>query len=898
LDLAPHILTQDENAVVSLPTSAGKTRLAELAIVRALETADQKKAVYLVPTRALAAEVENTLAAHFAPLGFRVSALFGGYDLSDFEEEIIEECQILVATPEKADLLIRSKEDFLSAISLIICDEGQQVGNDSRGITYEFILSRVLWHAQHASIRIVMLSAVLSNVDIVSKWLQAGLTSQSGWKPTRTRVMYFTWHGDDGRLCVLDDALALRRQRAFIPGILDKATAPAMRDGWIALLAMHFVRVGSTMVFTPLPSRCETLADRVRTTANRLKIDSFSRDQATIDRDFVPKLERVLGAGHKLVGCVKKGIAFHHGRLPHPAKICVERMVRSGLVPIIVANETLAQGVNLPTKTIIVDTLFRGSPDSIVSTRDFWNIAGRAGRAGRESEGYVVFVEERYGRIPGYRDHAIARGPSHFEATTSALIASVCSQLLPRYHDIWARANEVKERHNARYPKFWPAAIDLTVERAEEHLPLREYTSLRNALTAALEAKLSPAYRWTDDREHWADVLTEALRRILLNSALPFEDVDLTSALWKRLLVPIDSQLLASIVEDILSRGDDVDEFLATTLFAAEVGTTHPLFRAFGNGLRARYAYVCAAVPDTETRKLFNSTGLSVEGNKAIETYRDGLLEALRETAADDTTRTATMGKVLSVAEQIPDLASECDPPRTPELVRAWVEGQSLEILAAEHFSGDIGNAVRTIERDVVRKIAWGVHAVTRHIEAAGFPVADSARWLRNLPAMVGYGVPTPAAAFASAQGIDSRNDSIVISRAFRSENEGEGYSDFIEWFTGLHERGDLADILRDAQDLDSIARASEERARGYRGAPPQITFRLRDDHGLQDGQEVVFFQSTADGMKYEALTTKYVHAFDIRLRDQAFHRWMQERDYIARFESDGRRHRVQITFV
>ena len=470
-----------------------------------------------------------------------------------------------------------------------------------------------------------------------------------------------------------------------------------------------------------------------------------------------------------------------------------------------------------------------------------------------------------------------------YEPTTSVLLSTICEELLPQLHKIWAHAKEVQKASGARYAEFWPAAIDLMINKAEELLPLTEYTTLREALEAKLKEKLAPGYRYKRDREHWADVLTEALRRILLSDILPCDAVNLTSDLWKKLLAPIDSQLLATIVEDILANQDAVGQFLATTLFGTEVNASHPLFKAFGKGLKARYFYICSEVPDPDSRKLFNSTGLSAGGNKIIEANRDILLEAVGETIADPSTRQDAIVRMLSIAHEIPDLEPE-EIPRTLNLIIDWMTGRSLEEIATDHFDSDVGDAVRTIERDVARKIAWGVNAITQHIKAAGFPVDDAARWLKNLPAMVGLGVPSPVAAFAASQGIASRRDCIAISEAFASEDGGEGYRDFIAWFSFLHQRKDAVDILRDAGDFKSILDLSEQRSRGYKGTPPKVTFRLDQDYGLADGQEVLFFQSSNDGFRYQALTTKYSPAFTITLKTRDFHRWIRAKDYIARY--------------
>jgi superfamily II DNA/RNA helicase len=896
MDIGPQVLTTDENVVVSLPTSAGKTRLAELAIIRSLERFADKKAIYLVPTRALASEVEQTLGKNFGTLGFRVSALFGGYHLSDFERQIIDECHILVTTPEKCDLLIRSKDDFLSDVSLVICDEGHQVGSGDRGITYEFVLSRILWHAAKYRTRIIMLSAVLSNLDVVGRWLTTDFVRRESWKPTRTRLVYFLWRGNDGQLRFLDEELMVGTEFAFVPGVLDKRTAPKMRDGWIAHLSIHFAKVGMTLVFTPRPAKCEEIAKRIRNEIKRLGLETVSSHQSEIDTKYLPAIERIIGSGHELSKCLKFGVAFHHGQLPQAVRLHIENMVRDGLIPIAVANETLAQGVNLPIKVVVIDTLSRGG--GLVSVRDFWNIAGRAGRAGREVEGYIVFVQPKSGDIQNYVFRYFQHG--QFEPTSSILLSTICNALIPSPHNVLSKATEMAIYGGQPTWRFWPwlASIQLTVENAVSLLSLSEPQILRDALENELRTKLVPGYRWNRDPEHWPDVMMQALRNILLSDILPLDTIELTSDIWQRILGRLDSQLLATIVEDILANEEAINEFLKHTLFGAEVSTNHPLFKAFGKGLRERFLYIRREIPDEDIRKLFNMTGLSVAGNRMIVENLELLTEALHESSADQSKWHKALEIVLSVTNAIPDLLPEGNLERSLALILDWLIGRSLEEITQGHFEGNMGIAVRTIEREVVRKIPWGINAIKYHIKAIGFPVDDEASWLNSLPAMVGFGVPSPVAAFTASQGVQSRADCIAVAEAFSQEEGDESYESFVEWFCKLWERDDIQQILKNVADISFIITLSEQRARGYKGTPPKVTLKLDQNYGLSEDQEILFFPKGNGARKYQAMTTKYAPAFSVRFKKGDFDRLITEKDYIARYTEQNGTKRVEIQFV
>jgi hypothetical protein len=480
------------------------------------------------------------------------------------------------------------------------------------------------------------------------------------------------------------------------------------------------------------------------------------------------------------------------------------------------------------------------------------------------------------------------------------LLSTICNALIPRAHNVLAKSKEMATAEGRPQWRFWPwiAAIQLTVENAINLLHLPEPQILRGALENELKSKLVPGYRWDRDVEHWPDAMMHALRNILLSDILPLDSIELTSEMWRIILARLDSQILASIVEDILANEGSIDEFLKQTLFGAEVSSSHPLFRAFGQGLRERFLYILREVPEESTRKLFNMTGLSVDGNRTIVENAEQLIEVLHKSAADPSIKGRAIESVLNVANTIPDLSSGGIQTRSLSLIMDWLIGRSLEEIAQEHFGGDISIAVMTIEREVVGKIPWGVNAINYHIEALGFPVNDEAKWLTSLPAMVGFGVPSPVAAFTASQGVQSRADCIAVSEAFTQEEGVEDYAAFVDWFCKLYEREDSQQILKNVTDISFILTLSEQRARGYRGVPLKAIFELDQNYGLSENQEILFFPNKNGTEGYQVMTTKYFPAFIFIPTTKNFEQFIREKDYIARYkEQDGRR-RVEIQFI
>lgn len=157
IEAAARTVDQSDDLVVSLPTSAGKTRIAELCILRCL--ASGKRVVFVTPLRALSAQTETTLQRTFGPLGKTISALYGSIGVSGFDEDAIRERDIVVATPEKLDFGLRNDPSLLDNVGLLVFDEGHMIGLNEREVRYEVQIQRLLRRPDAQERRIVCLSA-------------------------------------------------------------------------------------------------------------------------------------------------------------------------------------------------------------------------------------------------------------------------------------------------------------------------------------------------------------------------------------------------------------------------------------------------------------------------------------------------------------------------------------------------------------------------------------------------------------------------------------------------------------------------------------------------------------------------------------------------------------------
>src|SRR6185437_1976984 len=204
IEAAARAVDQSDDLVVSLPTSAGKTRIAELCILRCL--AGGKRAVFVTPLRALSAQTEATLQRTFSPLGKTISALYGSIGVTGFDEDAIRERDIVVATPEKLDFALRNDPSLLDDVGLLVFDEGHMIGLNEREVRYEVQIQRLLRRADAQERRIVCLSAILPDgdqLDDFAGWLRRdhpGGLIKNDWRPTRLRFGEVVWTSPTARL--------------------------------------------------------------------------------------------------------------------------------------------------------------------------------------------------------------------------------------------------------------------------------------------------------------------------------------------------------------------------------------------------------------------------------------------------------------------------------------------------------------------------------------------------------------------------------------------------------------------------------------------------------------------------------------------------------------------------
>jgi replicative superfamily II helicase len=172
-----------DDLVVALPTSAGKTRVAEIAALMTLSVG--RRVLIVTPLRALSAQTERSFRKTFAPLGFQVSSLYGASGISAGDEDTLRTREIVIATPEKLDFALRNDPTLINDVGLIVLDEGHMIGPSEREIRYETLVQRLLRRSDAANRRIICLSAILPGGDELND-LTAWIRNDEPGSPVRS----------------------------------------------------------------------------------------------------------------------------------------------------------------------------------------------------------------------------------------------------------------------------------------------------------------------------------------------------------------------------------------------------------------------------------------------------------------------------------------------------------------------------------------------------------------------------------------------------------------------------------------------------------------------------------------------------------------------------------------
>lgn len=458
--------------IVSMPTSAGKSLLAELAIVKALQDDPDATCIYVVPSRALVRQVEADLGRRLNPLGMTVSSAMGDFEFVDILEDfLLKRARVIVVTPERLSSLIRRQAGFLHTTRLVTYDEFHKIAEGQRGLIQEETLMalRSLKDLGIVPPRLLICSAVMSRTDELRSWLseEAGTSEAivSGWRPTRS-ILSVCWHqttgdwtpenrrrqerrsgrwyvnhrmpGQSNITMVFPDLPRISQSPQTIPGVFrfkltsrryegSRRWSEVKADANTSAVAVQIAkalatRPGTVLVYSPRPSWAVSLAKKL---AEELPLKQ--------DAQWGHRLSRTLTEKHPLVSrLAPKGVAYHHGRVPDEVREAIEETTGAKGLKVLVATPSLLEGVNLPITYLVIaqPVRIRDNRTEPLDLRSFMNLVGRAGRAMRETEGVVVLIEDPADAAEGNFTYERFIGLSEDETARQLEVHSFLEQLL------------------------------------------------------------------------------------------------------------------------------------------------------------------------------------------------------------------------------------------------------------------------------------------------------------------------------------------------------------------------------------------------------------------------------------------------------------------------------------
>ena len=363
----------DRSALIAIPTASGKSLIAYIAILRKLLLEDiGSKAIYIVPLKALASEKFDD----FKALGKALNLSIGlGIGDSTSEAKKIDECDILVCTSEKLDSIIRNRSESMANVSIIISDEFHLLNDATRGPTLEINLTKLRYLRPNA--QIIALSATVGNCEQLASWLDAELII-SDWRPVA--LEYSTFH---------DLHLEPRMvQSANLSDNADLLNPPRDLEGpksqptWV-VLNDSIDSGGQLLIFVGTRKSAESEAVKLAKRVSK-KLSAEDSERMARLNQVASSIEggRQSAMGEKLVQCIRGGTAFHHAGLTHNQRKVVENAFKEGILTCLSATPTLAAGVNLPARRVLVRDIKRWD-DGMSRPLPVMEVRQMLGRAGR-----------------------------------------------------------------------------------------------------------------------------------------------------------------------------------------------------------------------------------------------------------------------------------------------------------------------------------------------------------------------------------------------------------------------------------------------------------------------------------------------------------------------------------
>ena len=366
-------LLDGKNVLVSAPTASGKTLIAMLAMLSYLSK-NKGKVIYLSPLRALAAEKFTEFKKlEKVALGNKIKVAISTGDFENIEKNL-EKSNVLILTNEKMDSVIRHGAEWVGDIGLVISDEVHLIGDESRGPTLEMILTQL--KLLETKPQIVGLSATITNSDEIADWLECKLV-ENDWRP----VPLSEGVCDEDQV-TMSDGRTFEVERSLMGTPIDLGVQ-SVKEG------------GQSLVFAETRTRSKSLATKAADTISKILEKKEINELEKTSKKLLSENEHT-DLVKTLATLVKKGVAFHHAGLNQKCRETIETEFRKGTIKLLSSTPTLAAGVNLPARRVVISNVNRYNAkvgaNRPISILEYKQLCGRAGRPQYDDFGESIIV--------------------------------------------------------------------------------------------------------------------------------------------------------------------------------------------------------------------------------------------------------------------------------------------------------------------------------------------------------------------------------------------------------------------------------------------------------------------------------------------------------------------------
>ncbi len=719
------LLDQAKTAIViDMPTSSGKTLLAQFRILQALNQfqADGGWVAYVAPTKSLAAQITRRLRRDFEPVGLRVEQLSGAIEVDALEEDILkddteESFDVLVATPEKLSLVIRNKR-IDRPLSLVVMDEAHNIENEERGLRIELLLATIKGDCPQANFLLLM--PYVEKSETLARWLAQDIDAgkaislnTAAWKPNERIIGLYRAVADNSERAgwrLEYETLTATGKAMDLQGIhqagnckpIDVPKSKVLTNKKQAGLGLQTAAMATAMssrgTSIAVANTIGTVWNMARRAARSIDKSRDIPDDVRLVQGF---LEAEFGPSFELIEMLDSGVGVHHAGLSDEVRALMEWLAESNHLRVLCATSTIAQGINFPVSSVFLSSrsVSQGKRSVDISPRDFLNLVGRAGRIGHDSVGVVGIAE---GKDPSAKIEFVSRNTG-----------GLASRLITLLNELEAQG-KIGELETVLYRDQWEDfrcyIAHLLAQKKDLDAVLAESESVLRQTYGYMTLRNDPSQR---DK---ADLLLEATKAYACK----------------------------------LDANRGVVALADSTGFSPEgVQKAMGEIRSLKRKLRP---------DDWAPENLFEKTG------RMADLF-------------------GIMLKLPRIDQPLKDIAGTGDEHiRLSNITRDWVNGASLQAIAKAYFSKDtkrketdsLTDACKAIYRTIVNNGTWGVSALSllSGMDFDGMSETERRR-INTLPAMIYHGVRTEEAVLMRMNSVP-RSVAEALGSLYKERSDGD----------------------------------------------------------------------------------------------------------------------------